>query len=82
MSSALRFRHEPTARLTGSELIAVLGKAGIHVIRVKGSHHRLRHSDGRVTTVPVHGAEIVGPGLLSRILRDCELSREEFEALL
>ena len=69
-------------RLTGSELIAVLGKAGFQVIRVKGSHHRLRHSDERVTTVPVHGAEIVGPGLLSRILRDCELSREEFEALL
>ena len=69
-------------RLTGSELIAVLEKADFHVIRVKGSHHRLRHADGRVTTVPVHGAEIVGPGLLSRILRDCELSREDFEALL
>lgn len=69
-------------RLTGGELIAALGKAGFAVIRIRGSHHRLRHADGRVTTVPVHGAELIGPGLLSRILRDCELSREEFEALL
>lgn len=69
-------------RLTGGELIAALGKAGFAVIRIRGSHHRLRHADGRVTTVPVHGAELIGPGLLSRILRDCELSRDEFEALL
>jgi predicted RNA binding protein YcfA (HicA-like mRNA interferase family) len=69
-------------RLTGGELIAALGKAGFGVIRVKGSHHRLRHTDGRLTTVPVHGSEIVGPGLLARILRDCDLSREDLEALL
>jgi predicted RNA binding protein YcfA (HicA-like mRNA interferase family) len=69
-------------RLTGGEIIAALGKAGFVVLRIKGSHHRLRHPDGRVTTVPVHGSEIIGPGLLSRILRDCELSREDFAALL
>ncbi|KAB2911012.1 MAG: type II toxin-antitoxin system HicA family toxin [Hyphomicrobiaceae bacterium] len=69
-------------RLTGGEIVAALGKAGFVVLRIKGSHHRLRHPDGRVTTVPVHGSEIIGPGLLSRILRDCELSREDFEALL
>jgi hypothetical protein len=28
--------------------------------------------------VPVHNAEIIGPGLLSRILGDCELSRDDF----
>jgi predicted RNA binding protein YcfA (HicA-like mRNA interferase family) len=32
-------------------------------------------------TVPVHGREIVGVGLLSKILRDCELTREEFISL-
>jgi predicted RNA binding protein YcfA (HicA-like mRNA interferase family) len=69
-------------RLTGGQLIAALEKAGFAVIRVKGSHHRLRHADGRVTTVPVHGSETIGPGLLTRILRDCDLSREGFETLL
>jgi len=32
--------------------------------------------------VPVHGSEIIGPGLLAKILRDCDLSREDFERLL
>ena len=59
-------------RLTGSEIIAALGKAGFAVARIKGSHHRLRHSDGRVSTVPVHGSEIIGPGLLSTTLRQLQ----------
>ena len=69
-------------RLPGGEVIAALGKAGFVVDRIKGSYHMLRHPDGRATTVPVHGAEIIGPGLLARILRDCRITREEFEALL
>jgi predicted RNA binding protein YcfA (HicA-like mRNA interferase family) len=69
-------------RLSGRDVVAALAKAGFVVARTKGSHHRLRHPDGRVTTVPVHGSEIIGPGLLTRILRDCEISREEFETLL
>ena len=69
-------------RLTGREVIAALGKAGFEVVRVKGSHHRLRHADGRVTTVPVHAGETIGPGLMASILRDVELTREEFLSLL
>ena len=69
-------------RLTGREVIAALGKAGFGVVRVKGSHHRLRHADGRVTTVPVHAGETIGPGLMASILRDVELTREEFLSLL
>lgn len=50
---------------------------------VKGSHHFfLRHSDGRVTVVPVHAGEIIGPGLLAKILRDCDLAREKFLELV
>jgi predicted RNA binding protein YcfA (HicA-like mRNA interferase family) len=41
-------------------VIETLAKAGFRVIRVKGSHHLLRHLDGRTTTVPVHGGEIIG----------------------
>ena len=69
-------------RLTGGDIIAALEKIGFVVVRIKGSHRRLRHPDGRVTTVPVHGSETIGPGLLSRILRDCDLPRGDFEALL
>ena len=62
---------------TGKELIAKLEKVGFTVLRVNGSHHLLRHEDGRTTVVPVHAGETIGPGLLSKILRDCELSRED-----
>ncbi|MBD2566964.1 type II toxin-antitoxin system HicA family toxin [Anabaena lutea] len=68
--------------LTGKEVIAALGKAGFEVIRVRGSHHILVHSDGRRTVVPVHACETIGTGLMTQILRDCQLDREEFRNLL
>jgi predicted RNA binding protein YcfA (HicA-like mRNA interferase family) len=34
------------------------------------------------TVVPVHTSETIGPGLFKQILRDVELSREEFRDLL
>ena len=67
---------------TGKDLVGVLKKAGFQVMRSKGSHHFLRHQDGRTTVLPVHAGETIGPGLLSKILRDCDLTREELQALL
>ncbi len=64
-------------RLKGKELIKILSKHGFHVIRIKGSHHFLRHDDGRCTVVPVHAGETLGPGLLIQILKDTELERED-----
>jgi predicted RNA binding protein YcfA (HicA-like mRNA interferase family) len=43
---------------------------------------RLRHKDGRVITIPIHPGQDVGRGLLRKILRDAEFSREEFLGLL
>lgn len=68
--------------IRGRNLVAALKKVGFEVVRVKGSHHFLRHPDGRTTVVPVHAGETIGPGLLSKILRDCELDREELHKLL
>ncbi len=68
--------------LTGDEITAALQTIGFVVVRVRGSHHILRHSDGRVTVVPIHAGETVGPGLFSKILADCELTRDEFAGLL
>lgn len=55
-------------RLTGKKVVAALRRAGFDVIRTKGSHCFLRHQDGRATVVPIHGAEIIGPGLMTKIL--------------
>ena len=64
-------------RVTGRELVSALRKAGFEVIRVKGSHHFLKHSDGRCTVIPIHQGEIIGPGLMSKILRYYEITRDE-----
>lgn len=69
-------------RFTGRELVDLLGKAGFEVLRIRGSHYILGHSDGRRTVVPVHSGEIIGPGLLAQILRDCELTRDQLQSLL
>ena len=65
---------------SGPQLIKVLRRLGFEIIRVKGSHHFLRHPDGRCTVVPVHRGEMIGHGLMAQILRDCELSREDLQA--
>ena len=68
--------------LTGAEVIRALERGGFRVVRVRGSHHFLRHPDGRTTLVAVHAGETIGPGLMSKILRNCGLDREQFRSLL
>ena len=66
-------------RLKGKELIRVLEEKGFVVQRIRGSHHSLRHADGRYTVVPVHAGETIGPGLLLKILKDVDLRKEDLE---
>lgn len=65
-------------RMRGREIITALQKAGFEVIRSKGRYHFLRHPDGRCTVIPVHSGEIIGLGLMSKILNDVELTVEVF----
>jgi predicted RNA binding protein YcfA (HicA-like mRNA interferase family) len=37
----------------------------------------MQHTDGRQTVVPVHAGEIIGPGLLRKILNQTELEPED-----
>ena len=68
--------------VTGKRLIVALQRAGFLIQRVKGSHHFFRHPDGRTTVIPVHSGESLGPGLLAKVLRDVEITRNELEELL
>lgn len=53
--------------VTGAQLSNALRKLGFEVIRIKGSHHFLRHPDGRSTVVPVHRGETVNQALRTLI---------------
>ncbi|MEO6807543.1 MAG: type II toxin-antitoxin system HicA family toxin [Isosphaeraceae bacterium] len=68
--------------LTGKEVVTALKNAGFAVIRTRSSHHFMQHPDGRTTVVPVHAGETIGPGLMCKILRDCELTRDTFADFL
>jgi len=69
--------------ISGKELVALLEKSGFDIIRVKGSHHRMKHADGRITTVPVHKNDPLPKGLLRKIIReDLLISLEEFNRML
>ena len=63
--------------LTGKEVVSLLKKVGFIVERQRGSHVFLKHDDGRATVVPIHTGETIGPGLLSKILRDVEMTKDE-----
>jgi predicted RNA binding protein YcfA (HicA-like mRNA interferase family) len=67
--------------ITGKQLIKSLKKIGFEVVRSKGSHHFLQHSDGRRTVVPVHTGETIGRGLLAQIMRDCEMTSEDLKKI-
>jgi len=64
-------------------LIRALKRAGFEEQRQRGSHlHMRRESDGKRVTVPVHKGRIVPIGTLRAILRDADISVDEFRELL
>ena len=68
--------------IKAKDVIRVLKFLGFIKVRTKGSHVFFRHSDGRVTLVPIHGGEDIGRGLLRQILREINVSPEEFKKFL
>lgn len=69
--------------ISGKDLVSILEQDGFEVVRIKGSHFRMKHPDGRITTVPVHKNGDLPKGLLRKIIRnDIQYSVEEFNALI
>jgi len=68
--------------LAGKEIVLLLKKEGFIGERQRGSHVFLKHPDGRATVIPVHSGETIGPGLLSKILRDVEMTKEDILKIL
>ncbi len=68
--------------LRPSEAVRALEREGFQIVRRRGSHVRLRHPDNRVVTVPVHQGQDLGRGILRKILRDADMSPEEFLRIL
>ncbi|KAB2941645.1 MAG: YcfA-like protein [Candidatus Methanoperedens nitroreducens] len=67
--------------VSGKEMCKILEKLGFKKIHQVGSHVRYVHFDGRRTVVSVHGNEELSIGLIKEIMRQVELSREDYEKL-
>lgn len=69
--------------ISGKDFIKLLEKLGFEVVRINGSHHRMKHKDGRLTTIPVHKNDAIPKGLLRKILReDIQITSEELKIFL
>ena len=65
--------------LTGKEVAKIIDKLGFIYSHTTGSHMIYKHPDGRKTTIPYHGGEEIGPGLLNKIIKkDLRVTRETF----
>ena len=62
------------------KLVRILKKLGFQIMHQKGSHAFFEHKDGRTAVVPLHYGEDIGKGLLNEILKDIELTVDEFNA--
>lgn len=60
----------------------LLFKLGFERVRQKGSHVFYRHPDGRTTSVPHHPGRDLARPLIKEILREIELSVEEYNEYL
>lgn len=70
----------PLPVASGAEVIAALEKLGYVATRQRGSHVRLTAKTRGPVTVPLHRS--LDRGTLRAIIRACDLSVEEFLALL
>lgn len=64
--------------LKARDVMRVLRLLGFEKVRQSGSHIFFQHRDGRTTLIPKHGGEDIGRGLLRQILREIEMTPEDF----
>lgn len=69
-------------KLSGKDIVTVLLGFGFEVIKIEGSHHKLRRViDNKRQTlhVPVHGSKPLSTGLLSAIYKQARVYLSEDE---
>ena len=66
--------------ISAVKMMKILKRLGFDEVRVKGSHHFFIHPlSNKSTTVAFHSGEVLGIGVLKQILRDIDVSVDEYE---
>ena len=69
-------------RITAGKVTGVLEKVGFVLVRQSGSHRIYKNSEGKRVTVPYHSKKVLHPKVLKSILRDADLTVEQFRELV
>jgi predicted RNA binding protein YcfA (HicA-like mRNA interferase family) len=81
-ASAADLSHAAVPVVSAVKVLKALERGGFAIARINGSHHIMRHSDGRTVSVPVHGGQDVPKGTLRSILTTIGMSPDEFRKLI
>jgi predicted RNA binding protein YcfA (HicA-like mRNA interferase family) len=73
---------EKPPRITAAEAIKALEKAGFFLARQSGGHKIYKNKEGKRVTISYHAGKILHPKVLKGILRDADLTIEEFKKLM
>jgi predicted RNA binding protein YcfA (HicA-like mRNA interferase family) len=68
--------------IDAAQMERLLLRLGFEKVRQRGSHAFYRHADGRVTTVPHHKGRTLARPLTREILREIEVTVEQYNDLL
>lgn len=69
-------------RVTADDAIRALERAGFHLARQSGSHKIFKNEEGTRITIPYHSGKILHPKILKSILKDADLTADEFIDLM
>lgn len=75
-------RYDETEIVDGPNLERLILDLGFVKVRQKGSHAFYRHEDGRTTTIPHHSAKDLPRPLLRAILRQINLSVDDYNVIV
>jgi len=65
--------------ITSVQMSKMVEELGFVAARQRGSHKFYKHDDGRTTVIPMHAGDL-DRSLIRKILRDIEMSIDEYNA--
>lgn len=66
--------------VSGRQVVDALKQAGFEVVRIRGSHCKLRHPNGQIVIVPLHDELAVGT--LASVLKQADITMDQLRELL
>ena len=69
-------------RVGAADAIRALERVGFFLARQSGSHRIYKNTEGKRVTIPYHSKQSAYPKILRSILKDADLTLEEFIELM